>query len=140
MIDLDYSFLIQLVNFLITIFVLNTFLIRPIRTKIKERADFMAERMGEIEKFGDQAGGKLEAYEKALDEARKGATEVRLQCKAEAGAEETKLMEAANQQAASSLKAAREAIAAQAKDAMGKLTAEVNAFAKLAATKILGQN
>lgn len=140
MIDLDYSFFIQLANFLVTIFVLNTFLIRPIRSQIKERADFMAGRMGEIEKFGEQAEGKLAAYEKALDEARKGAMEVRTLCKSEAGAEETKLMEAANQQAAATLKAAREAIAVQAKEAMGKLSAEVNAFAKLAATKILGQN
>ncbi len=140
MIDLDYSFFIQLVNFLITIVVLNTFLIRPIRGQIKQRADHMAERMGEIEKFGSQAENKILVYEAALDAARKKGVDMRNHLKEEGTAEEAKLMETANQQAVSAIKAAREAIAAQAKEAMGKLRAEVGNFAKLAATKILGQN
>lgn len=140
MIDLDYSFFVQLVNFLITIYVLNTFLIRPLRGQIKERADLMADRMGEIEKFGAQAEGKMKDYEAALEAARKSGMEVRAQFKVQAEGEEVKLVESANQQAASTLKAARETIAVQVKEAMAKLKGEVTNYAQRATKKILGQN
>ena len=81
MIDLDYSFFIQLVNFIITLVVLNILLIDPIRKIIKKRQEVMAEKLGKIEQFTGQAEGKVKDYQAALDEARRQGVDVRKQKK-----------------------------------------------------------
>jgi F-type H+-transporting ATPase subunit b len=62
MIDLDITFFIQLVNFLVTLVVLNLILIRPIRDVIRRRSEAMAARIGSIEQFTRTAEGKMADY------------------------------------------------------------------------------
>ena len=51
MIDLDFSFFVQFVNFIITLLVLNILLFGPIRAVIKKRGELMAEKLGKVEQF-----------------------------------------------------------------------------------------
>ena len=51
MIDLNITLLIQLVNFLITLVVLNFLIIRPVRELIKKRNENMTRLINEAEKI-----------------------------------------------------------------------------------------
>jgi len=139
MIDLDYSFFIQLVNFIITLVVLNLLLIDPIRKIIKKRQELMAEKLGRVEQFNGQADAKVKDYQAALDVARKQGVEVRKGKKDEGTAEEHTILSAAGEQAAATMKAARADVASQATAARRKLAGEVEKYAQLATAKILGQ-
>ncbi|MEF2144635.1 MAG: ATP synthase F0 subunit B [Desulfovibrionaceae bacterium] len=135
----DKSLFIQLVNFILTILLLNWVLIKPIRSIIQKRKELMAERMGNIEKFSGDAETKLKDYEAALDAARKEGNEIRNQFKGEASATEQSLMSAAGQEAAATLKDAQAQIKTQVSGAMDELKKGVDAFAQKATNKILGQ-
>jgi F-type H+-transporting ATPase subunit b len=69
MIDLDYTFFVQLVNFLVILTVLNLILYRPIRGIIKKRAEVMSEKLGTIEDFASKAEGKLEKLQGRVERA-----------------------------------------------------------------------
>jgi F-type H+-transporting ATPase subunit b len=139
MIDIDKTFLIQLVNFLITLVGLNFLLIRPIRDKIQERNTIMADQVGKIEGFNSNAEEKLKSYQAAIDAARQDGLEMRKQLRAEGAGEEQQIMSAAGKEVAASLKAAHDEIAAQVAGAKQTLAAEVEKFALKATAKILGQ-
>jgi F-type H+-transporting ATPase subunit b len=139
MIDIDKTFLIQLVNFLITLVGLNLLLIRPIRDKIQERNKLMADQLGRIEGFNSNAEVKLKGYQAAIDATRQEGLEMRKQMRAEGAGEEQQIMSAAGKEVAAAMKAAHDEIAAQVARAKKTLIAEVEKFAQKATAKILGQ-
>ena len=139
MIDIDSTFFIQLINFLLTVVFLNALLIKPIRDKIKERNTLMADQLSTIETFTSSADEKLKSYELALDSARQQGLELRKQMRAEGAGEEQQIMSAAGKEVAATMKAAQEAIAAQVTGAKNALSADVEKFALKATAKILGQ-
>jgi F-type H+-transporting ATPase subunit b len=69
MIDLDWTFFAQLVNFLVILTVLNLILFRPIRGIIKKRAEVMNEKLGSIESFtaDAEAAEKVAAARKEIE-------------------------------------------------------------------------
>lgn len=138
MIDIDMTILIQLVNFLITIVVLNYLLIKPVREQIAARSSLTAAYMADIEKFTADASEKISGYESALSEARAKAALTRDAIKAEGVATEQQLIEAAHSEASSYLQSSREETAREAKAAMDSLLKQVNTFATQAINKILG--
>ena len=75
MLDLNITMLFQLANFLITLFVLNRLLIRPVRGIIAERKALMANLTGEAESFESKAQSRLDNYEAELTKARQKAAE-----------------------------------------------------------------
>lgn len=138
MIDLDYSFLIQLANFLITLLVLNFLMFGPIREIIKRRAELMNGQMGKIEQFTDQADSKMKGYEKALEEARRAGMDVRNDLKEQGQQEEQKILSEAGKVAASTMKEARDEISAEKGEAMKVLDGQVDEFAQKVTAKVLG--
>ncbi len=137
MIDIDTTFYVQLGNFLVTLVGLNYLLVKPLRAKLKERADHMAGLLKESESFAERAEEKLKNYEEVLAEARKAGTAARLDVKAAAEAEETSLVEAAAAKAQAELAAARETIAKETEAAMATLKGQVPAMADKVAAKVL---
>ncbi|MUM77440.1 hypothetical protein GKC30_07340 [Pseudodesulfovibrio sp. F-1] len=135
----DKTIFIQGVNFLVTIFVLNVLLIKPIREIISKRKGLMDDQMEKIDAFNSNAGKKLEDYESQLAAARKEANEIRSSMKLDATATEQALMSEAGAEAAGTIQAARAEIKTQVKGAMEQLTKDVNKFAEQATGKILGQ-
>ena len=67
MIDLNATFFVQLVNFVLILILLNVILIGPIRKILKKRAEFVASQMEGIESFASSADAKLKDYELSLD-------------------------------------------------------------------------
>lgn len=139
MIDLDKTFTIQLVNFLVTVVGLNALLIHPVREKIKERNTLMADQLASIDNFTASADEKLKSYEQALDSTRQQGLELRKQMRAEGAGEEQQIMSVAGKEVAATMKANQDAIAAQVASAKQALSADVEKFAQRATAKILGQ-
>ncbi len=134
----DKTIFIQAANFLVTIFVLNVLLIKPIREIIKKRKGLMADQLEKIEGFNNSAEKKVADYEAQLTSARKEANELRSAKKDEGSVEEQKLLSAAGEEASSTIQAARAEIKTQVKGAMDQLTKDVDKFAEAATGKILG--
>lgn len=139
MIELNITFLIQLVNFLIILAVLNVLLYRPIRGILKQRSERMAAQMSEIERFTESATQKLSDYEKSLEQARQKGMEIRQEFKDEGQKEEQELLAQASDQAAAELQSIREELAVQKEDAEQRLNKEIKGYAQKATDKILGQ-
>lgn len=139
MIDLDYTFFVQLVNFLVILTVLNLILYRPIRGIIKKRAEVMSEKLGSIESFAAEAEGKLEKYKVALTGARVEAQQVRVSLKAEGVAVESSVLAKAGAEAAEQVAAARKEVDGQKQAALKVLRSEVANYAKNVADKVLSK-
>lgn len=138
MIDLNITMLFQLVNFLVTLVVLNALLIRPIREIIKKRSDKMADLLGESEQFFCQAGDKLKNYEAVLAITRAEAAAERDKAKAAGIAREQEIVTAAAQEAQDYLTASRASVTDQVTKAMDDLKGQVGALAASATAKVLG--
>jgi F-type H+-transporting ATPase subunit b len=138
MIDFNMTLFIQLVNFLVTVVVLNFLLIKPVRDQIAARGSLTASYTVDIEKFTGEASNKISAYETALSEARAAASLAREAIKAEGLAREKQLVEAAHGEASAFLTSSREKTSKEAKAAMKSLRSQANAYAAQAMNKILG--
>lgn len=138
MIDLNITFFFQLVNFLVTLVVLNAILIRPVRDIIRKRRDRMSGLLGESEQFAGQADAKLKNYEATLAKARAEATAERDKARAEGVAREQVILADAGRQAQDYLETSRQQVAAQVKTAMDTLKGQVDALAAKATAKVLG--
>ena len=139
MIDLDWTFFAQLVNFLIILTVLNLILFRPIRGIIKKRAEVMSEKLGSIEAFTAQAESKLENYKASLSGARVEAQQLRVSLKAEGTEAEAAVLSKAGAEAAEKVAAARKEIDGQKQAALKALRNEVAGYAKNVAEKVLSK-
>ena len=137
MIDLNATFFVQLVNFVLILILLNVILIGPIRRVLKKRAEFMASQMEGIESFTTSADTKLKDYESALDAARVAATAGRMAMKADGQAKEKALLEVAGAEAATKLQAAKAEIASQASAAKKALEGKVSGLASKAVARML---
>ena len=138
MIDLNATFFVQFVNFLLILILLNVVLIGPIRRILKKRATFVASQMEGIESFTSAATSKLADYEKALDLARQQATAGRMELKAEGLVREKEMLDAAGAEAAQTVQGAKAEISAQSEAARKALTAGVSGLAQKAVAKVLG--
>ncbi|MDY0226461.1 F-type H+-transporting ATPase subunit b [Desulfomicrobium apsheronum] len=139
MIDLDYTFFVQLVNFMVILTVLNLILYRPIRGIIKKRAEVMSQKLGSIEDFAAKAEAKLESYKVALSGARVEAQQLRVALKAEGTAVESSVLAEAGAEAAEKVAAARKEIDGQKQTALKALRQEVATYAKNVANKVLSK-
>ncbi|WP_027183660.1 ATP synthase F0 subunit B [Desulfovibrio inopinatus] len=139
MIDLDSTFFIQLVNFVVILIALNVVLIRPIRSVLEKRREYMASQADAIQAFTDTADSKLKNYEETLATARKGATDIRNALRDEGAAVEKDIMEKAGAEVSAKLAEARSEIGAQAAKAMDDLKVKVDVMAGKAVEKVLGQ-
>ncbi len=139
MIDLDSTFFIQLVNFVVILIALNVVLIRPIRSVLEKRREYMASQAEAIEAFNGAAEGKLKNYEETLATARKSATEIREALRDEGAAVEKSILEKAGAEVSAKLVEARSEIGAQAAKAMDDLKVKVDVMAGKAVEKVLGQ-
>lgn len=137
MIELNVTFFIQLVNFLIVLLLLNILLYKPIRGMLNKRAEIMSEKVSEVEEFSASAQEKMKTYESELDKARARAQEIRTDLKGEGYVRESEIVDAASGEAMSMVKAAREKISKEKDAAVASLRKEVEKFAEKATEKIL---
>ena len=89
MVSLDYSLGIQIVNFLLLIFILNVLLYKPILGMIDRRKKQLEESESEIKRLQESVEQKMAAYEEKLRQAKAAAVEQKSEIIGQ-GAEEAK--------------------------------------------------
>jgi F-type H+-transporting ATPase subunit b len=139
MISVDWSVLIQIVNFLFLIWILNLILFKPIRNIIIQRKEKFSGLEADIETAQTTAEAQDQAFATGIKEARAEGLkqkEVLMQAAAE---EEKELIGKINQKAQAELTKVREQIVREADDAREMLMKEVDSFAGTISEKILGR-
>ena len=139
MLDLNLTFIFQLVNFFIAIYFLNILLIRPIRQIIRKRNDLLEEMAGEADKYHSETVAKLEAYEAELARARKEAGQSRDEEKNAALAELRSLVGSAQESAKDLLEKNRAVIQGQAEEALSQLRDGIDEFSTRLGDKLVGK-
>ena len=137
MIELNLTFFIQLINFLLLLAILNVLIYRPIREIVKKRGQKIAGDLSEIEEFNSQAEKKVDDYQAALDQARKEGDRLRNDLKLEGTQEEKMVLARAADQGAADLESARKEIATESDKAKQDLEKHVPDFAGKVADKVL---
>ena len=137
MLDLNITMLFQLANFLITLFVLNLLLIRPIRKIIRDRKALMDNLSGEAESFETKAKDRLENYEAELTKARQDATAARESGRQAGQKEQQALVEAAQKEAQGILGEARKKLNAEAESSLAELRSQIGKLSQQLATRVL---
>ncbi|RQD55517.1 ATP synthase F0 subunit B [Desulfonatronovibrio magnus] len=139
MIELNVTFFIQLVNFLMVLLLLNVILYKPIRGMLRKRAEIMSNRVNEIESFSSSAVDKMKAYEAELEKARLRAQEIRSSFKEEGYSKEKELVETASGEAGVMIREARQKVSSEKESALTKLKKDVEKFATTATDRILSK-
>ena len=139
MVEINGTILIQIVNFLILIFVLNIVLYKPIRSILKQRKEKMQGLESSVQSTGQQAEARNQAYSDGIKEARlKGQKEKEVLMKAAAG-EEQAMVAKINAKAQQDLAAVKEKITKDTDAVRNALEKEIDAFASAITQKILGR-
>ena len=77
MVSLDYTTLVQIVNFVLLMFILNTLLYKPIMGVIEQRKEQMEKSDGEVKRLRQEVEQKLAEYEEKVRLAKLEALEQR---------------------------------------------------------------
>jgi F-type H+-transporting ATPase subunit b len=139
MIDINITLVIQMVNFLLLVFLLNTILYRPIRNMIAKRNQVIAEREQGIERADADAAAAVREFEGKVQEARIEGRQ-KVQGLKDVGYEKEKnLLQEAAEHSASELAKVRDQIKKDIAAARKRLRAQIQAFSVEVAQKVLGR-
>lgn len=137
MISLDITLFIQMINFIVTLVLINFLLVSPIRRIIQKRKQLIQSQEAEADSLFNDAGKLLADYEARLKNARQAAVARRNEQQEKAHEEEQSLLSGAMKQAEAYLRDARTELKNEADNAREKLKADVDGLAAMAVAKVL---
>lgn len=137
MIELNITVWIQLVNFLITLVVLNYLLISPIRKIIRKRRENSEVLLGEIEKFTSESQQLVDEYESEIRKAREAAIIYRKDGKVMGEYERSRIFDAANRDAQSQVRMTQAAVRVESDKALRSLQGRMREFTDAVMAKLL---
>lgn len=140
MIELNMSFVIQLINFGILILVLNIFLYKPLRKVLADRRQVIDSAREKSVSVDLEVQIKMAEYEARLHDAKAEATLRRAETLKIAQAEEAALLEKARKQASESLASIRARVAKEADEARELLKKHAEVLSGDISEKILGRS
>jgi len=139
-IELNLSFVIQLVNFGILVLVLNMFLYKPIRKVLADRRQVIDSARQKTVSVDAEVQTKMAQYQARLHEAKTEAGARRAEALKLAQTEEAVVLGKARQQAADSLAAIRDRVAKEATEARELLKKQAESLSGDICEKILGRS
>lgn len=140
MIELNLSFVIQLINFGILVLVLNIFLFKPIRKVLADRRQVIDSAREKTVSVDAEVQVKMDQYEARLHAAKAEAGAHRAEALKLAQAEEAAVLEKARAQAADSLASIRNRVAREAGEARELLKKQAEVLSGEICEKILGRS
>ncbi|MDO3378473.1 ATP synthase F0 subunit B [Geoalkalibacter halelectricus] len=140
MIDFNWTFFLQLANFLILIYLLNVLLFRPLTRVMDERKQATTGGHQRARDLEEQIQAKMAAYREQLQAAKAEAATERAALRLAAGEEEARILGAAHQKAADQLKAIRNQVDQEAAAARQSLRDSAGQLAQQVASKVLGRS
>jgi F-type H+-transporting ATPase subunit b len=138
-IKLDWTLLLQFVNFMILMVVLNALLFKPLRAALKARKESIEGSRAKVQDIDEQVQAQIARYEAQLQDARLRCGEERAALRKTAQEQEARILGDANQMSAEKLQKIKEQIQAEAAVARQALRNETEALAKNIAGKVLGR-
>ncbi|PID39400.1 MAG: ATPase [Proteobacteria bacterium] len=139
MVSVDGSLVVQIVNFLLLIWIMNMVVYKPIRNILLERKGKIEGMQSSIDDSAAQVRAREDAYAEGIRQARavgQKEKEALLQAAAE---EEKAIIRKINESAQAELKQVKEKIAQEVGAVKATLEEEVDAFADAIGKKILGR-
>ncbi len=140
MIELNLSFVIQLINFGILVLVLNVFLYKPIRRVLADRRQVIDSAREKTVSVDAEVQSKMAQYEARLHAAKSEAGIIRADALKVAQAEEAAVLEKARKQASESLATIRDRVAKEAGEARELLKKQAEILSGDICEKILGRS
>jgi F-type H+-transporting ATPase subunit b len=140
MINLDITLVIQMINFLILLFVLNLILFRPIRKIIKERNQIVETFNSDIASLTGEAQASMEEFEEKILETKKEGVGRVQSMKDEGEQAEVELIATTTQEVQARIEEARKKVASDIQDARTELQKQVQTFSVAVTEKILGRS
>jgi F-type H+-transporting ATPase subunit b len=135
----DSSVWIQVVNFLVLIWALNTVLYKPIRKIVAERSQTVDGLGQTIDECHRDSLEKEKAYAVGIKAAREKGLKEKEGLLQEAAEEEKEILQEINEKAQAELAAVRSKVAEEAQAVRAELEKEVDVFSKAIGEKILGR-
>lgn len=139
MISINATLIIQLINFLIIVFILNKILFRPILKLLAERDDLIEGTKVRAVELKEKGEEKLLEYNQALDQARRKASESQAEVRKEALAAADTMIQSAMAEEQKIIAQIREEIKAEAEKARMDLKAQAETISNEVSLKILGR-
>ncbi len=136
-ISLDITFIIQLVNFLVSVFIINALIIKPIRTNMAKRKAIVDQDKNAAEKFRSQIETQNLQYDERLNAIRIEIAKQRETIKASAEEVAHSALQEANEKARSLRQDSTQKVQSESREAMNALQNKISAFTEEALTKIL---
>jgi len=139
MVSVDGSVFIQIINFLLLIWLLNLILYKPIRNILKERKQNIQNLESTVQKCNADAEASEASYKKGLDEARQKGLEQKNSLIKDAETQERELISELNQKAMKEMEQIKQRIQNDVGKAKVALAEEIESFAQAIGQKILGR-
>lgn len=139
MVSVDGSIVVQIVNFVVLIWILNMVLYKPIRKILMERKAKVSGMASVIDGSDQQVKAKEDAYAEGIRQARAAGQKEKEALMQAAAEEEKAIIGKINESAQTELKAVKERITLEMGEVKAALEAEVDAFADAIGKKILGR-
>lgn len=135
----DESVVIQIINFILTIWILNLILYRPLRNILRQRKEKIEGLELSIETYNEDSTEKDDAFASGIKAAKEKGLKEKEDLLHAAAEEEKKIIENVNKTAKAELAEIREKIAIDVQAAKEELQEKVDEFASDICQKILGR-
>lgn len=139
MVEINLTIVIQVVQFLILVFILNRILFRPISQTIEERDGKIDAWEEKTRTLQETVRTKIESYEKELVEVRARAQEEQQQLSNELKEREEEKVGAVLEEAAQMVASTKQALQEETKRLRQELRRQAEEMAQMVAEKVLGR-
>ena len=139
MIELDWTLFVQIINFLVLVFLLNMVLFRPIRRIIRDRQARLTAYEDDIAGLADTEQGILGEVDQQLAAARREGLGLREKLRQEGSQEESSLLEQVKKEVDAEWTQVEAKIKKDVAKAREALRAQAQDFAMALSAKILGR-
>lgn len=140
MISLNWTLILQFINFIVLLYLLNRILFQPLRAVMEKRRETIEGSHAQARDLQADIDDKMNRYQQQLAEARKLANDERAQLRKLAGEEESKMIATAQSNASARMDQIREQVGKESARANQTLKKESASLAQQIATKILGRS
>lgn len=140
MLNIDATFFIQVINFLILIAVLNWLLVKPTLRVLEERRVRVEGSEEEAQRLTAEADKNIAEYERGLAEARIDAGKQKERIRTEGIERENEIIRAAREQSRKTVEDMKQRIEKEAHEASSVMKNEVKALSAQIAEKVLGRS
>lgn len=137
MLELNLTFFIQMINFLVFIFLINWLLVKPILRVLDERRSRVEGNEEEADRLIAESERIFSEYETTLKEARLEANREKERLRSEGIERETEIIKTAKEESKKMTDKLKEEIAKESETALSKMKSEADVLSKVIAEKIL---